>query len=699
MGCNRYGPPHWTKICPQTRVGEACKRRAAFVPAVTVCQQNLYTFVKVRKLARPVWDITGNITFTRNVKWNNDISVSTSRQTSWSEDWAATKSGAVSWNTQKLTSTTDTGSWNTQKAIAKSGSVSWNTDLNVSQGRSSSWNTGLSVARTDSSSWNDRYKANKGANVSWNVAVGAVTMTSIPVGVPSGQATNVYVKDLTNSIVLYDVNASTPINYPASCTKMMTVLLCIEYHRSDFTTGTVTLNSADTTNPYPGFSLSTAGFNAGDVITWEGLCYGAVLPSGFDACQAIARAIGDELYAAAGNTGTSGMTRFIERMNARAVEFGFTDCTYFDPFGGSQSGATIRNVLSAKLLGRVFEETMKYSEIRTICGTIQHGVVITGPNARTQTLTNVVSFINGPTLNPSLIKDPAVIAAKTGDWNSDQSWHNIVMLWQAPAGQEILISTVGSITDYARTLDVRGIMNMLPIHFPYLGVADSGTDSAFSNVKILVGADGSVVDEGPVGRSLTFSGTIGDPIAFGSTGSALFTNIANGITAADSPDLQVGSSDMTVELWFAANGSPPGAVASNEYIFFGKLGNGTQREWTINAFGGTLNLFVSGDGNNWGSTTLINFGSATGTFFNGAPHHLALVKSGGTWAAYLDGERFPAQITGVPSAVDTTSAVTVGMPISSLAPLGRVDEFRFTIGTARYTANMVSILNRKFPRS
>lgn len=522
-------------------------------------------------------------------------------------------------------------------------------------------------------------------------------ITSFPIGNLGGQQPAVYVQDITNGYDLYTRNPNTPSHYPASCAKMMTLLLAREYHASDWTSASLTVTAGDVTQPYAGITLSSAGFQASDVTTWEGLAYGAMLASGFDACTTIARLIGNELYAAAGNTGTQGVARFVERMNARATELNLANTTYFDPFGGSEtSGPTVRNILSAKDLAIVFVKAMADSVARAICGTTTHGVVITGANARTITLNNVVGFINGPTLNPSLIKDTNVIAAKSGVWVANgQNQYNLLTLWKSPAGYEVVISTLGTDSSFGSYLDQRGLMYSLLRDFPYLD-ASPGTDPNIANVKLLIGADGSITDESTVGRTLTnTSVTVAAPGSV-SSGGMLFNALTDTLTTAHTSDLRAGSGDMVIEWWFQGTGSSPGA----ECCFIAKdNSDGTQKEWLVEEFSGALEVFVSTDGSNWSHVTNFNLGTDRPILFNGAPRHMALVKHGSEWSLYLNGEKSDQLIT-ASSAFAGTAPLNIGFGSASVSALGTFDEVRATFGgTARYTANMVSILGHKFPRS
>lgn len=520
-------------------------------------------------------------------------------------------------------------------------------------------------------------------------------ITSFPIGNPSGQMPTVHVRDISNNFDLYTKGADTPSHYPASCVKMMTLLLLWEYMNGSWTS-TVTVTSPDVTQPYAGLTVSFAGLQANDVISWEDLAYCIALPSGGDACQCVARLIGTAIYTAAGSTGTTGNTRFIERMNARAVELGMTNTTYFDSFGGSEStGPTVtRNILSARDLTTVANEAWKIPTIRTITGTTSRNATITGANARTLALSNVIAVLNGPSFSPAGIKDSRVLASKTGTWVvSGVNQYNMTTLWHSPAGYDIVITTIGSESDYARLLDQRGLMYSILKDFPYLD-ASAGTDANWSNVKVLVGADGSIVDESTVARTVTNSGaTVGTPL-FG-TGSILLDNVNDSVYVADATDLTVGSGDLTVELWWSGDAAVPGGGV--ERVFFGKNTGGAQREYILNYFNGGFNIFASSDGSSWTNNLAYNLASVDQpVFFNGAPRHLALVKSGSTWSMYINGEKAAGTVS-VSSVFNGTG--NLSLSLTGVAPLGRIDEFRHTVGTARYTAAMVSLTGHKFPRS
>lgn len=93
--------------------------------------------------------------------------------------------------------------------------------------------------------------------------------------------------------------------YPASMTKVLTVSLALE-KISDLDEE-VTLEQSDFTG-LAEMGASVAGFYVGEKVTYRDLLYGALLPSGADACQALARLT----Y---GN-----MSAFVEAMNQKVQE-------------------------------------------------------------------------------------------------------------------------------------------------------------------------------------------------------------------------------------------------------------------------------------------------------------------------------------------------------------------------------------------
>ena len=101
--------------------------------------------------------------------------------------------------------------------------------------------------------------------------------------------------------------------YPASLTKMMTVLVALENVQNPEQTITVSGN---------GFArlaeenASVAGLKAGDTVSILDLCYATILPSGADAAITLAEFV------------SGSEENFVAKMNLRAVELGMND-THF----------------------------------------------------------------------------------------------------------------------------------------------------------------------------------------------------------------------------------------------------------------------------------------------------------------------------------------------------------------------------------
>lgn len=576
-----------------------------------------------------------------------------------------------------------------------------NFNLAMLGGGSSSLNQSVSNSLTLTQNAVCSHTSNVAASNTLSLVGTATRITPITpiVGYTGGQTRQVYVKDITGNQELYLLNPDTQSHYPASTTKLMTALLIMENVTT--LTNSVTLTTADVTDPFGG--SSSAGFAAGDVTTWEGLLYAIFLPSAFEACQCAARLIGDMIYAAAGNTGTSGMTRFVEAMNAKASALGMSNTNYTDPVGGSQTTTTVRNVMSVRDCSTVCKEVFTYSTIRTIAGTPTYSLPITGGRTTTLSLVGYNRFINGPTNNQQGIKDSTVIGGKNGTWfDSGTGWHyNLSQIFTTPSGHEVLVTVYNAETLYALTLDVQGIMYSVLRDFPYLATPGyNPNDSLFSNVKMLVGGDGSIVDESNVARTLTpTSVTTGSPV-IATTGALIYNARTDSVTAADATDLEFGSSDATVEVFWSGTGE----TAPPESAFFAKADHtGTpRREWVIEYDGSNhLGIFVNSSGTGWtNQANAFNLSNEErDTFFNGAPRHIALVKSGSTWSLYINGELGTSAVTGVSAALDTTVEVAIGYKYGTgFSALGSYDEFRLTNGNARYTNYKHTIDPRKFGR-
>lgn len=145
--------------------------------------------------------------------------------------------------------------------------------------------------------------------------------------------------------ILGEENADESI-YPASLTKMMTVLLAAE--NFDDLEASVTLDE-ELFSPLWAANASLAGFEPGEVVTVRDLLYGALLPSGAECCAAIAQALDGSEAAFAG------------RMNRRARDLGMENTHFVNATGlqDSDHRSTVRDLailLDAALEDPTFRE-------------------------------------------------------------------------------------------------------------------------------------------------------------------------------------------------------------------------------------------------------------------------------------------------------------------------------------------------------
>ena len=181
------------------------------------------------------------------------------------------------------------------------------------------------VMRTGWQSLNNKwyYLENSGSMATGSVQIGNKLHSFTKNGVWQGEtvipeivADYAYVFDVTRNEVLYAKNENEKM-WPASLTKVMTVLLALENIDLDRTITVKQEMLADLN----GKGLSQAGFRAGDVLTIRDLLYGAMLPSGADACNLIA-------YAVSGST-----DEFVKLMNRRARQLGMMNTHFVNVHG------------------------------------------------------------------------------------------------------------------------------------------------------------------------------------------------------------------------------------------------------------------------------------------------------------------------------------------------------------------------------
>ncbi len=120
--------------------------------------------------------------------------------------------------------------------------------------------------------------------------------------------------NLTTNEVIYEKNAHQR-TYPASLTKMMTVLVGIEHMKKEAVTIDVDYNALAIEG------AAIAGFYNGEVVSYEDLLYGTMLPSGADAALMLAKVVAGSEEA------------FVALMNEKAKQLGMNDTHFTNVVG------------------------------------------------------------------------------------------------------------------------------------------------------------------------------------------------------------------------------------------------------------------------------------------------------------------------------------------------------------------------------
>lgn len=202
-----------------------------------------------------------------------------------------------------------------------------------------------------------------------------------------------------------------------------------------------------------------------------------------------------------------------------------------------------------------------------------------------------------------------------------------------------------------------------------------------SYTKVLLHCDGSdasttITDES--GKSWTAGGNAQIDTAqskFGG-GSLLFDGNADYVYTADHADFTLGTNDFTVDFWVRFNQITYAALFTiytdaNNCILFYLYTDGNILLQSIS--GGSLALNVT---QAWTPST--------GTWY-----HVAAVRYGNVWRIFVNGNKLGNDVTDSRSIPDYTGGAAIGYrPANSAGSLnGWIDEFRFSKGIARWTAN------------
>ena len=194
--------------------------------------------------------------------------------------------------------------------------------------------------------------------------------------VDSSYAVVLLAENGSNESVIYTKNDHERL-YPASLTKVMTVLLAIE----DIESGAVKLSDLVTAQPGFDFDMIVNGTSvnmvAGETMSLENLLYCSLLASANETCNVIGMYL----------NGT--VDEFVARMNRRAAELGCTDTHFTNPHGLPNPD----HYTTAWDFSRIFREAATHELFMQISGTINYTVPDTNV-ASERRLENTNSLIN-----------------------------------------------------------------------------------------------------------------------------------------------------------------------------------------------------------------------------------------------------------------------------------------------------------------
>lgn len=143
--------------------------------------------------------------------------------------------------------------------------------------------------------------------------------------------------------------------YPASMTKVMTLLVAVEHLSDEQMSDTVTM-TYDMLHPLIVENASRAGFEVDEEVTVKDLLYALILPSGADGAVGLCEYI------------AGGEENFVKLMNEKAEEMGLTS-THFT----NSSGLHDKNHYTTCIeMAMIMKEAMENEECREILSTYQY---------------------------------------------------------------------------------------------------------------------------------------------------------------------------------------------------------------------------------------------------------------------------------------------------------------------------------------
>ena len=259
---------------------------------------------------------------------------------------------------------------------------------------------------------------------------------------------------------------------PASITKIMTALLCIEaIERGEYSLEDIITAQEDCRVGVPD-EASTANIVGGEVMSLESILYCVLLPSANEACNIIAEMMCDSREA------------FVDKMNERAAQIGCTQTHFSNPNGISNDN----HYTTPYDLFLIARECMHHELFAKIVGTVKHDIPATN-KSDVRHLTNSNALINVESFYGDHYVYPGCYGVKTG--HTEYAGYNLVTCVERN-GMNLMAVIFGGYaygTGFSNFTDSVNLYDWAFNEYSRVKVLDKGTAMGTVNVQCGKGAD------------------------------------------------------------------------------------------------------------------------------------------------------------------------------------------------------------------
>ncbi len=319
------------------------------------------------------------------------------------------------------------------------------------------------------------------------LCLAAVLMPAIPARAltdPDIQSRAAVVMDRTTREVYFSRNADELV-YPASTTKIMTVLLAVEAVEL----GNVALADEVTAGENMLFDLvddgSTAGITVGETMSLESLLYCAMLSSANEACNIIAEYVAGSVPA------------FVDRMNQKAAELGCSNTHFANAHGLPDSN----HYTTPSDFCRIAMEAASHDLFMRICGTASVDIPATNLSA-VRHLVNSNALLTADSHYGSIYYYPDASGIKTG-YTNDAGY--CLVSTASRDGINLLCAVFGGyadtgedgVTHYSNFADSITLYDWVFDNFSYQDILHPSENLA--SVDVSMGKDADYVNLRPAG--------------------------------------------------------------------------------------------------------------------------------------------------------------------------------------------------------